>query len=113
MINTSINLFTSSKVDNRKLSVVQKYSYHDRDSIVFMLPKEYQVETIPRAKTISTEYGNYSSTVTVKDDRAVYIRELTINKAEWPKENYPSMVEFYSNIVSNDRARLVLKEQAQ
>lgn len=111
MLNQSKSI--PSKVDTRRMPVVQKYSYHDKDSIVFMLPKGYLVETIPRSKTISTEYGDYSSTVTVKDDHAIYIRELKINQAVWPKENYLSLVEFYSSIVSNDKARLVLKEQPQ
>lgn len=102
-----------SKVDNRRMPVVQKYSYHDKDSIVFLLPKGYQVETFPRAKTISTDYGEYYSSVTVENDRAVYIRELKIKPGVWPKENYQAVVEFYSSIVSNDRAKLVLKEQVQ
>ena len=102
-----------SKVDNRKMPAMQNYSYHDKDSIVFQLPKGYQVETIPRCKTLSTEYGEYSSTVTVQDDRAVYIREVKINRGVWPKENYKALGEFYSNIVTNDKARLVLKELSQ
>ena len=101
-----------SKVDNRRMPVEQKYSYYDKDSIVFQLPKGYQVETIPKSKSFTTEYGEYHSTVTVQNEHAVYIREVKILRGVWPKENYPSMVEFYTNIVSSDKARLVLKEQA-
>lgn len=101
------------KVDNRKMPVVQKYSYHDKDSIVFQLPKGYQVETIPRDKTITTEYGEYVSRITVKDNQAVYVRNVKINPGIWTKENYPALVEFYSNMVSNDKAKLVLKEMRQ
>jgi hypothetical protein len=36
---------------------------------------------------------------------------VKINLGFWPKENYRAVVEFYSNIVSNDKAKLVLKEQ--
>jgi len=102
-----------SKVENRKSPVIQKYSFHDIDSIVFTLPKEYQVETIPHAKTLSSEFGEYNSSVTVQNGRATYVRDLKINLGNWPKENYPAMVEFYSNIVSNDKAKLVLKEVQQ
>ncbi|HEY3372267.1 MAG TPA: DUF3857 domain-containing protein [Prolixibacteraceae bacterium] len=99
-----------AKVDNRRMPVEQKYSYHDKDSIVFILPTGYQVETIPKGKTLSTEYGEYNSRVTVQGDRAIYIREVKINLGIWPKEKYQALVEFYSNIVSNDKAKLVLKE---
>lgn len=99
-----------SKVENRKMPVVQKYSFHDKDSIIFLLPKGYQVETVPRSKTLSTEYGQYHSSITIQNDRAVYIREIKINYGHWPKENYPALVEFYASIVSSDKAKLVLKE---
>ena len=99
------------KVDNRRMPVVQKYAFHDKDSIVFQLPKGYQVETIPRDKTISTEYGQYTSKVTVQNDKAIYIRDLKINSGLWPKENYQAVVEFYTNILNNDKAKLVLKTQ--
>lgn len=102
-----------SKVENRRMSAVQKYSFHDKDSIVFLLPKGYQVESVPHSKTLSTEYGNYTSSVSVQNNRATYIREVKINLGTWPKEKYSSLVEFYSGIVSNDKAKLVLKEQVQ
>jgi hypothetical protein len=102
-----------AKVDNRRMPVLKKYSYYDKDSIVFQLPKGYQVETIPRSKTLSTEYGEYNSTITMQNDRAIYVREMKFKSGVWPKENYQALVEFYSNIVSNDKAKLVLKEQVQ
>ena len=100
------------KVDSRKMPVVQEYSYHDRDSIVYQLPKGYQVETIPKDKTLVTEYGEYKSTVTVYNGQAIYIRDLKVKRGTWPKENYPALIDFYTGIVSADKAKLVLKEQA-
>lgn len=101
------------KVDNRKMPVVQKFSYHDKDSIVYQLPKGYQVETIPKEKTLSTEFGQYKSSVSVENGQAVYVRELKINRGTWPKESYQSLIDFYAAIVSGDKAKLVLKEQVQ
>jgi hypothetical protein len=109
MLNQRKNI--PAKVDNRRMPVVQKYAFHDKDSIVFLLPKGYQVETIPRNKTLSTDYGEYTLKVTIQNDQAVYVRDLKINSGFWPKENYQAVVEFYTNIVSNDKAKLVLKEQ--
>jgi hypothetical protein len=99
-----------SKVDDRKMPIVQKYSFHDTDSIVFLLPDGYQVETIPRGKTLSTEFGEYHSEVTVRDNRAVYVRDLKVFIGAWPRENYSALVEFYTSIVNSDKAKLVLKE---
>lgn len=101
------------KVENRKMPVEQEYSYHDIDSIVFQLPKGYQVETTPKGKTLSTEYGEYKSSVTVENGQAVYFREIKVKRGTWPKENYPSLIDFYTAVVSADKAKLVLKEQVQ
>lgn len=99
-----------SKVENRRNPVIQKYSYHDKDSIVFSLPDGYEVESAPKNKTISSSYGDYSSSVTIDGNRAVYIRDIKVYLGSWPKENYPDVVKFYTDIVNNDKAKLVLKE---
>jgi hypothetical protein len=101
------------KVDSRKMPVVQEYSYHDKDSIVFQLPQGYQVETIPKSKIMSTEYGEYRSSVAVENGMAVYVRDLKVKRGTWPKENYPALIDFYTGVVNADKAKLVLKEQIQ
>jgi len=100
-----------AKVEKRKMPVVQSYSYHDKDSIVFTLPMGYLTETAPRPKTISTEFGEYRSSVTIDKDKAIYVRELKINNGTWPKEKYEEVVDFYAGIVLADKVKLVLKEQ--
>lgn len=100
-----------AKVENRKMPVIQDYSYHDKDSIVFTLPDGYVTEAVPRPKTITTAFGEYRSSVTVDKDKAIYMREVKINNGTWPKEKYPEVVDFYAEIVSADKAKLVLKKQ--
>jgi len=100
-----------AKVEKRKMPVVQSYSYHDKDSIVYTLPMGYLTETAPRPKTISTEFGEYRSSVTIDKDKAIYVRELKINNGTWPKEKYEEVVDFYAGIVLADKVKLVLKEQ--
>lgn len=100
-----------AQVENRRMPVIQKYPYYDKDSITFQLPKGYLTESIPRNKTISNEYGEYISKITVHDNQLIYVRELKVNRGFWLKENYQAVVEFYSSIANNDKAKLVLKEQ--
>lgn len=98
-----------AKVENRKLPVVQTYSYHDKDSIVYTLPAGYITESVPKSKTITTEFGEYRSSCKVEENKAIYVREVKINHGTWPKEKYAEVVDFYSGIVSADKAKLVLK----
>jgi len=97
------------KTENRKLPFVQRFSYHDKDSLTFLLPEGYQTETMPKGKIIKTEFGEYTSTITQLENTVTYTREITINRGEWPKEKYDDFVDLYSGIVGFDKAKLVLK----
>mgnify|MGYP003789971201 CR=1 FL=1 len=101
-----------AKVDVRLMPVIQSYSYHDKDSILFQLPAGYQIESIPKDKIVETEFGKYQSTLKVTDGVATYVREVKIPYGIWPKERYQELVDFYSGIVSSDKAKLVLKQEA-
>lgn len=99
------------KVENRKMSVVQSYAYHDKDSIIFELPAGHVVESVPRAKEIATDFGVYQTSVRVDKDKATYVRNIEMKSGVWPKEKYRELVDFYNEIVLNDKAKLVLKAQ--
>ncbi len=100
-----------AKVENRKMPVVQTFSYHDKDSITYTLPSGYTAEAIPKPKILTTEFGEYRSSCSVEGSKATDVREIKINHGTWPKEKYTEVVDFYSGIVSADKAKLVLKEQ--
>jgi hypothetical protein len=99
-----------SKVENRKMPIRQTYAYFDKDSIIYQLPKGYTLETLPKSKTFTTRFGEFKSSIRTDSDKVIYIREIKIFKGDYPKETYPELVEFYSNIVSSDKAKAVLKE---
>jgi hypothetical protein len=99
-----------SKVEIRKMPIRQTYAYFDKDSIIYQLPKGYTLETLPKSKTFTTRFGEFKSSIRTDSGKVTYIREIKIFKGDYPKETYPELVEFYSNIVSNDKAKAVLKE---
>ena len=100
-----------SRVENRRMPVYRGFAFVDKDSIIIHLPKGFKPESMPRGKIISSEFGQYTSIITVKDDQAVYLRELKMNRGIWPKDRYSALVDFYSSIVSADKVKLVLKEE--
>jgi hypothetical protein len=74
------------------------------------LPNGYQTESLPKGKIFNTEFGEYISTITQSENSLTYMREITINKGEWPKEKYTDFVDFFSKIVDFDKAKLVMKQ---
>jgi hypothetical protein len=98
------------KIENRQLPIVLNYAYRDKDSLTFLLPDGYQTESLPKGKIFNTEFGEYISTITQSENSLTYMREITINKGEWPKEKYTDFVDFFSKIVDFDKAKLVMKQ---
>lgn len=104
---------TPSRVDNRRMPVYRAYAFVDKDSVILHLPKGFKPESTPKGKTFATEFGEYSSKITVREDLLVYFRELKMNRGTWPKERYSALVDFYTSIVSADKIKLVLKEETK
>jgi len=110
-----LNIFNQTtnipaRVENRRMPVYRSYAYVDKDSLTFHLPKGYKPESVPKGKTLSSEFGEYNSSITLKDDQLTYTREMKMNRGTWPKERYAALVDFYSAIVSADKVKLVMKE---
>ena len=78
--------------------------------MTFLLPEGFQIESLPKGKTLNTEFGEYISTITQIEKQVSYTREMTIKKGEWPKEKYADFVDFFSKIVEFDKAKLVMKQ---
>lgn len=100
-----------SRVDNRRMPVYRAYAFVDKDSVILHLPKGFKPESTPKGKTFATEFGEYSSTITVREDQLIYFRELKMNRGTWPKERYSALVDFYTSIVNADKVKMVLKEE--
>lgn len=100
-----------AKVETRKMAVVQNYAYQDKDSIVFELPTGHVVESAPKNKSFLTDFGEYQSSVVIDNGKAIYVRKVKMKNGIWPKEKYQELVDFYNEIVLNDKAKLVLKTQ--
>jgi len=102
-----------ARVENRRMPVYRSYAFIDKDSVIFRLPKGFIPESIPKGKTLSTEFGEYSSTIMLKNDQVFFVRKLKMNRGTWPKERYTALVDFYSSIVNADKAKLVMKEESK
>jgi len=113
-----VNIFNQIKtipdrVENRKMPVYRSYAFVDKDSVIMHLPKGFKAESIPGGKNLKSEFGEYKSSVTVREDQLCYVRELKMNRGTWPKEHYAALVDFYAAIVNADKIKLVMKEDTK
>jgi hypothetical protein len=99
-------------VEKRLAPVRFEYPYVDKDSIVFSLPANYQLESIPHETNSDAPFASYSIKILPMADTAiVYVRRMEIKQSTIPAEQYNEYRNFISDIVKADRAQVVLKKK--
>ena len=101
--------YIPKKVKERKFPIVEDYAYCDTDTIQYILPENMLIENLPKAVSLETEFGKYSTKIEVKDNKVTYIRNQEMYTWEFPADKYESLRKFYKSIVRADKAKLILK----
>jgi hypothetical protein len=81
------------------------------DSVTFSVPSSYEIEFLPGKVSLESAFGQYSSEAVVNKGKIIYKRILKVNKGIYPKSQYPEFIEFYRQVVKNDKAQLVLRKK--
>jgi hypothetical protein len=92
----------------RKYDIHLGYAYKDVDSVEIELPKGYTTEAMPKDVSISNQFGKYTSTIKLKDNKLYYYRSIEHNSGRFPAKAYAGLVEFYGAIYKADRNKVVL-----
>ncbi len=101
------------KIKERTREVELNYPYTDIDTIIYIIPENMEVESIPADCSYKTEFGEYLSTVTSDEREITYVRRVSMNKGLFPAESYNTFREFYLNITKADNLKVVLKNSSE
>lgn len=93
---------------DRKTNVVLKSPYIHIDSIRFVLPEGYEIESSPENFEYKTRFGEYSASIEIQDRNILYVRKRKRNKGVFPADSYDEFRAFYKKISKADKAKLVL-----
>jgi transglutaminase-like putative cysteine protease len=94
--------------DERKQPIQLDYGYTDIDTFEIEIPSGYEVEAMPQAVQLKTQFGTYNSSVVLKDNRVIYIRKQVYAAGKFPSSDYKSFVNYFSEIYKADRNKMVL-----
>lgn len=92
----------------RKFDLNMGYAYKDIDSVEIQLPAGFVQESIPQDATISSKFAAYRSSVTIKDGKILYYRQMEYKGGKYPASDYPELVKFYEAVYKADRNKIVL-----
>lgn len=103
--------YVPKKLKKRLSDIRYTRSMEDRDSICFILPKEYAIESIPKEKIIDSDFGYYHSNTTFVDNKIYYTRTYRKTKNIFEASRYEEFRVFRKELAKADKARLVLKRK--
>lgn len=102
------NDFVPANNEHRKSPIYLKYSSESYDTIIYKLPKTFNVEFVPEETEIQSAFGTYKMSVLQKEGELIYYRQLKLNKGKYDPKQYHDLVEFFKSIRSADMKKAVL-----
>lgn len=108
-----LNLVNSQKpitkmLKKRVSDVLINRSFSDFDTIIYRLPKNYRVESVPAGVTIESPFGSYSSTIEVKENQIIYTRKLIIREGYYKPEDYQNLYNFILSVSKSDNVKMMI-----
>ncbi|WP_440133486.1 DUF3857 domain-containing transglutaminase family protein [Chitinophaga sancti] len=104
----------SSKLESAevRMSPVNIYSpFIKVDTVVITIPAGYTPESVPQPVTVKSNFGEYTSGITVKDNQIVFTRRYCNKAGIFPASEWVNFAAFNNAVYKADRARVVLVKQ--
>lgn len=97
-----------SGTDERKLPLEISFPFQNDYEIEFEIPAGYRLSEVPKSSDFSSEFGSYSISFDLKDNKLMVRRILTIKKGNYPKEKYKEYVAFRKKTAGNDNVKVLI-----
>lgn len=101
---------TFSAEEERKHPFENSFPFQDDYEIEYSIPEGYKFAEIPQSNKITTEFGTYSISFNLKDNKLLVHRILTINKGLYPKEKFKEYMAFRKKTASNDNTKVLISK---
>lgn len=94
---------------NRTLDFEIERGFVDTDEFIVEIDESLSFDALPDAVSIDTKYGFYQFSITVLNEHEIlYKRTYSLNKGNYPKEEYARFRDFVASVAKNDKAKLAL-----
>ncbi len=84
----------------------------DYDTLVYILPADYKIESVPAGKTMRSAYGDYSSSVRVDKNRIIYTRMYALHQGRFKASDYKSFYDFILSVSKADNDKVMLSKNS-
>ena len=111
----TLNSWSFSPEENkeREQDIVLPFEFSEKDTSLYILPKGFEIESMPEPKSVEYDFAKYNITYQIKDDGNLLMeRELVFEKNRLPAESYESFREFFIRVSKADNSQLVLVKKS-
>ncbi len=98
------------KVEARKTPFIIDFSYYDIDSIVMLVPQNYDIESKPSNSNIKSEFGTYDLSVNSSDVAITIVSKMKLNAGVFVSSEYDRYRSFLSDINKGEKQKIILKK---
>ncbi|MBS4013287.1 MAG: transglutaminase domain-containing protein [Bacteroidetes bacterium] len=111
-----VNLLSASKstpprIRNRVLPFELTFERSYSDTIMYIVPEGFVVETVPQNSFLDSEFGTYKSSTSVEGNIVKYIMYYESKSGHFPAEKYPEYFEFWQSIVRADNQNVTFRKE--
>ena len=94
----------------RKYDIYINYGYLDKDTINIKIPKDYQVENLPKDMDLTFPFGYIRSKVEVKENEMIITQSLFVQKGVYPVGQIEEFKTFSEAIKKAYNGKIILKK---
>lgn len=78
------------------------------EKAIFILPQGFVIDEMPEPVTIDSPFGKYTTTITEKEGKLEFTRELVLNRSYVPAAKYPDVRNFFVKMLEAEQSPVVL-----
>lgn len=103
------NEWMPEDTEERRLPLYRASGQIQEDSIRFILPEGYELESgFSEPMEVTSRFGTYRASLQQEEGAIIYTRTLEVHPFELPASVYAELREFYKEITVADRKKMVL-----
>lgn len=100
------------KTESRTQDYYFKYPFIKTDTTVYNLPAGFSIETLPKPKNLSFEYGSFKTTYTFDDVKKQIITtaRLELDEYKIPAAKFSATKQFFNEVLAEFTEKIVIKQ---
>lgn len=106
----AMDLPNLEEVKERKNILRIPYHIAFDDSIVYQLPNNYRVKSLPNDCVINNSFGYYHYTIKVKQNQIIQEKSFVLYSGDYSLDNYPEIFEFVESSEQKESESIIIEK---